>query len=339
MTISERYLRQFAFAPIGPEGQKKLLAASAVIVGCGALGSTVAELLTRAGVGRLRIVDRDFVELSNLPRQALFDTQDAEQMLPKAEAARRKLARINPDVTVESVVADVTPQNIIALACGVDLILDGSDNVETRYLINDAAIELRLPWIYGGAVGSRGMVMSMLPRTTACLLCLFLEPAPPGTLATSETEGIIGPTPHTVASLQSAEALKLIVGGPPTQARLTCLDVWARTFRTLNVERTDDCPACVKGELTFLRSASKPGGVVLYTRDAVQVSPPKALEIDLVDLANRLRSFGDVVANDFLVSLVLPEYQIIVFADGRVVVKGTKDPNVAQSLYDRYVAS
>ena len=339
MSIGERYSRQVAFRPVGPEGQRKLAEASVVIVGCGALGSSVAELLARAGVGNLKIIDRDFVELSNLSRQALFDTQDAEQVLPKAEAARRKLARINPEIAVQSVVADLTPKNVLPLLRDADVIVDGTDNVETRYLLNDAAIELELPWIYGGAVGSRGMVMAMLPRITACLRCLFLEPAPPGTLATCETEGIIGPAAHVVASLESVEALKILVIGPPPCARLTFLDVWARTFRPLHFETSDDCPACVKGDLIFLRAKAYSNAVVLCGRNAVQVCPPQTAAIDLADLAKKLAPLGNVVQNDFLLCFQLPEHRISVFSDGRAIIKGTTDSAKARSLYARYIGS
>jgi len=338
MVDGERYSRQMVFGPIGAEGQRKLTQASVLIVGCGALGSTAAELLSRAGVGTLKIVDRDFVELSNLPRQALFDTHDAQQVLPKAEAARRKLAHINPDVALEAVVDDVTPRNVLALAHGVDLILDGTDNAETRYLLNDAAIELGLPWIYGGAVGSSGAIMVIVPGRTACLRCLFREPPPPGALPTCDTEGIIGPAPHAVASLQAAECLKLLVAGPPDQARLTFLDVWGRSFRTLAVDISDDCPACVNKDLRFLRAAGS-GAVALCGRDAVQVSPPRAAHIDLDALARRLRLLGEAQHNDFLLTFTLPGHRMHIFPDGRAIIKGTTDLAKARSLYARYVGS
>jgi len=337
MKPDERYIRQLAFAPIGPEGQKRLERAAAVIVGCGALGSTSAELLCRAGIGGLKLIDRDFVEFSNLHRQALFDSDDARQFLPKAEAARRKLARINENVRLEAVVADFVPKNALSLLRTADVIIDATDNVESRYLINDAAIELSIPWIYGGAVASRGMVMTIVPGRTACLRCLFLEPPPPGSLATCETEGIIGPTPHAVASLQAAQAMRLIVEGPPEKALLTYLDVWERNFRTLIIERSSDCPTCVKGELSFLRAGAHSETAALCGSDAVQIYPPPGISLALPDLARRLTPLGSVTQNDFLLRFETSECQLNVFPDGRAIVKGTTDPARARTLYARYI--
>jgi len=248
----ERYTRQVRLDLLGEEGQQRLLDSSVLVVGCGALGGNLANLLARAGVGRLRVVDRDVPELNNLQRQVLFDEQDVAQGLPKAEAAARKLRMINSTIKVDPHVADVTPANIEELMAGVDLVLDGTDNFETRYLINDACIKHNTPWIYGGVVGTSGMTLDIIPVKGPCLRCLFPDPPPPGSLPTCETQGILGTAPALIAALQVTEAIKLLSHGGEPSPDLLSIDLWTRSLRQVKVLRNENCPACGQGKLDFL---------------------------------------------------------------------------------------
>jgi molybdopterin-synthase adenylyltransferase len=341
----ERYSKQVLFAGIGEAGQRQLLAGRALLCGCGALGSVLAETLVRAGVGFLRIVDRDFVELSNLQRQILFDEHDIAERLPKAIAAAEKLRRINSEVRVEPIVADVDHTNIRQLVEGVDLILDGSDNFELRFLINDASLETGTPWIYAGVIGSHGQVMPIFPGESACLRCLIDQMPDPGSMETCDTAGIIGPAVQLVASLEAVDALKILSGQRDQVARrLTYVDVWDGTLRHLNIaELRDrgDCPACKHGERSWLSGQQGSQTTVLCGRNAVQVSPPKRGTVAFEELAARLKDSGDVRFNAYLLRLAPfnTPYELTLFPDGRAIIKGTSDLAVARAVYSRYVGS
>ncbi len=339
----ERYSRQVLFRELGEEGQRRLMSGRVLVCGCGALGSVIAETLVRAGVGFVRLVDRDFVEWTNLQRQVLFDEQDVEQRLPKAVAAAEKLRRINSRVVVEPHVVDVDYSNVLDLCRDVDLILDGTDNFEVRFLINDASLELGVPWVYGGCVGSHGQQMTIFPGQTACLRCLIESPPAPGTTDTCDTAGVLAPAVNVIASLQSLDALKILAGRADAVApQLTVVDLWDRTFRTVDLqglpERTQ-CPACQRGERAWLSGQHGARSTVLCGRNAVQVSPKEKVSLDLQTLADKLRSAGTVQSNPYLVRVELtePRLEMTVFRDGRAIVKGTQDESVARTVYSRFV--
>jgi len=337
----ERYSRQILFAGIGEPGQEKLLAAGAVLVGCGAIGTVIAGLMTRAGIGRLRIIDRDYVEHSNLQRQTLFEESDAREALPKAVAAQRHLSAINSGVSVEGVVADLTPANAEELLGGFTLVLDGTDNFETRLLINDAALSLRVPWIYAAAVGSYGVTMTIRPGETACLACLLeADGTAVGNEATCDTVGILGGAASVAASLAAAEALKILAGREDAlHQRLVSCDVWTGKFQSIRVARNPECRTCGHREFIYLAGKAQPH-ITLCGRDSVQIHA-SGRQLDLGDLGRRLlsASIGEVRNNDFLLRFRVPPYEMTVFADGRTIVKGTKDPAVARSLYARYLGA
>jgi adenylyltransferase/sulfurtransferase len=332
----ERYSRQILFHGIGEKGQEALLGAHAAIVGCGALGSFHAAALARAGVRRLTIVDRDYVETSNLQRQWLFEEADAAAAMPKAEAARRAIARLDAAVQVRAVVEDLTPSNIDRLLAGAQVILDGTDNFDARFLLNDYAVSRSIPWIYGAAVGSYGIAMPVIPGRTACLRCVYPEP-PAGVQPTCETSGVLGPVVAAVAALQVADALKLLSGaGDRVEARIATLDVWEGPLRQVSMPPPDpECPACGRREFPFLEAVER-AAVTLCGRNAVQVHDrPRA--VDLAGLAARLAPLGEVRVNEFALRFRVPPHEMTVFADGRAIVKGTSDPAVARALYARYL--
>ena len=339
----EKYSRQILFAGIGDAGQQKLLGASAVLAGCGALGTVVANLLVRAGVGRLRIIDRDFVEPSNLQRQTLFEEADAREALPKAVAAERRLRAINSDARVEGIVADLTPENCAELLGGFQLILDGTDNFQTRLLLNDAAISLHVPWIYAAAVGSYGVTMTIRPGETACLACLLEgddKAAALGAEATCDTAGVLNAAVGVIASVEAAEATKILAGKPEAlHGRLVSTDVWSGRFQSIRVARQSNCRACVRREFTYLEGAAQPH-ITMCGRDSVQIHE-RGRSLNLDELGSRISkaSADSVHHNEFLLRFRVSTYEITVFADGRAIVKGTKDPAVARSLYARYVGA
>jgi molybdopterin/thiamine biosynthesis adenylyltransferase len=341
----ERYSRQMLVAGIGEEGQRRLLASRVLICGCGALGSVLADSLARAGVGFLRIVDRDFVELSNLQRQVLFDEDDVANRVPKAIAAAEKLARINSGIELDPIVADIDHTNILKYFEGIDLVVDGTDNFEVRFLVNDAALETSTPWVYGGCVGSHGQTMAIFPGESACLRCLIEDVPPPGSAETCDTAGVLGAAINVVASLQSVAALKILIGrGEEVERVLSVVDVWDGTFRQLgmgDLRERAGCPACVDGERPWLRGERGTETTVLCGRNAVQVAPPPGLSLSLEELAGRLEGTGEVTSNPYLLRLVLaePQMDLTVFADGRAIIKGTQDLGVARSLYARYVGN
>jgi molybdopterin-synthase adenylyltransferase len=342
----EKYSRQILFAGIGQAGQERLLQASAVLVGCGALGTVVANLLVRGGLGRLRIIDRDFVEPSNLQRQTLFDESDAREAFPKAVAAERHLRAINSGVEVEGVVADLTPTNVAELLSGFQIILDGTDNFETRLLVNDAAVSLGMPWIYAAAVGSYGVTMTIRSGETACLACLLEGDKSPeairsslGSEATCDTVGVLGSAAGVIASIEATEAIKLLAGKPDAlHGRLVSCDVWTGNFQSIRAARNLDCRACVHREFTFLAGGAQPH-ITMCGRDSVQIHE-RSRRLDLGELGRRLGpAAAEVRNNDFLLRFRVPPYEMTVFADGRAIVKGTQDPAVARSLYSRYIGA
>ena len=339
MNLDEKYSRQVLFAGLGEKGQQRLLKSSAVLVGCGALGTSAANLLVRAGVGRLRIVDRDFVEPSNLQRQTLFDEADARDALPKAVAAERKLRAINSGVAVEGVVGDLTPANAEALLTGCDLILDGTDNFETRFLMNDAALRFGVPWIYAAAVASYGVTMTIRPGETACLACLLESRAETGLMETCDTAGILGAIVGVISSLQTAEATKILAGKwDALHGRLLSCDVWTGRFQSVRVARNAECRACVRREFTYLAGQAQPH-LTMCGRDSVQVHE-RARRLDLGELRARLAATVEEVRNNaYLLRFRVPPYEMTVFTDGRAIIKGTRDPAVARSLYARYIGA
>jgi adenylyltransferase/sulfurtransferase len=335
-----RYSRQELFAPIGPEGQARLRRARVAIVGCGALGSTLAEMMARAGVGSLSVIDRDYVEESNLQRQSLFDEDDAARGLPKAAAAEARLRAINSDVAVRGVVADLAADNAAELVRGADIVLDGTDNFETRFLLNDVCLKAGIPWVYGACVGSYGLALLVRPHVSPCLRCVLEEMPGPGG-PTCDTVGVIAPVVHVVAGLQAGEALKMLAGRPQDLLPgVVTVDLWKGRFEVMDLGgRAPWCPACTEGRYDYLEAGTGTGSAVLCGRDAVQVRPPRGTRVDLPALAGRLSASGDVAANEYLVRFRAPGTEIVVFGDGRAIVKGVKDAAQARSLYARYVGS
>ncbi len=339
----DRYVRQMRYPPLGEAGQRRLAAGRALICGCGALGSMLASTLARAGVGFLRIVDRDFVELNNLQRQVLFDEDDVAADLPKAVAAANKLRKINSAIEIEPVVADVNHANILALGQGVDVIVDGTDNFETRFLINDLAVRENLPWVYGGCVGAEGQTMTILPGETPCLRCLIQESPPPGTLPTCDTAGILGPIVGVIASIQACEALKILSGNRQAVSRvLSVVELWDNRIRQVQVaslREAVDCPTCRRREFPWLAGERGSRAAVLCGRNAVQLSPPSGQSLSLDELARKLEGVGQVRRNPFLLRLTVDDYVVTVFADGRAIVGGTDDLAVARTVYAKYIGN
>jgi adenylyltransferase/sulfurtransferase len=324
--VNERYSRQIRFTPFGAEGQEKLGAATAVIVGCGALGTVQASLLARAGTGTIRLIDRDYVEESNLQRQLLYTEADARDSLPKAEAARRHLLEANSEIRVEAHVSDLNPENADDLLGGADVILDATDNFETRYLINDYAVRDATPWIYGAAVGSYGIAMPVLPGDSACFRCVYPSP-PGGAQPTCETAGVLGPITSLIGSLQAMEALKILSGrAAAVRRKIFTADIWHGPVRETSMPARDpDCPCCVRREFTWLTGRRAP--VSLCGRNAVQIHERRR-PIDLGQLASRLEGLGEIRTG---------EHDLTVFPDGRAIIKGTTDIGVARGIYARYI--
>jgi len=342
----ERYSRQILFGEIAEAGQRRLLESSAVIVGCGALGTALANLLVRAGVGKLRIVDRDFVEPSNLQRQTLFEESDAQHALPKAVAAERRLRAINSGVVVEGIVADLGPRNAEELLRGFPIILDGTDNFETRFLLNDVAIQLNVPWIYAAVVASYGVTLAVRPGVTACLACTLeggggngSQAAGAGSEDTCDTVGVLGAAAGVIASIEAAEAIKLLVGKPESVGgRLVSFDVWSGKFQSVRVARNAECRACACREFRYLEGEAQPH-LTMCGRDSVQIHERRR-QIDLAALGKRIApTVAEVRENGFLLRFRVPPYEMTVFADGRAIIKGTREPSVARSLYARFIGT
>lgn len=343
MSYSERYSRQIRFGPLGEEGQRRLLGSRVLVCGCGALGSVLANTLARAGVGKLRVVDRDFVETSNLQRQVLFDEDDVAANLPKAIAAANKLRRINSEIEIEPIVADVDQANIERLLDGVDCIVDGTDNFETRFLINDAAVKLGIPWIYGGSIGAGGQTMTILPGETPCLRCLITEAPPPGTTETCDTAGILGPIVNVIASIQATEAMKILSGNrEAVQRSLMVIDLWENRFlamKAAGLREGSNCPTCVERRFEWLSGQRGTHTAVLCGRNAVQLAPPDRRAVSLEALAQKLAGLGRVSSNPFLLRLEVDGYAITVFPDGRAIVGGTSEVATARTVYAKYIGA
>lgn len=339
---TSRYARQMRFAGIGVGGQQKLLASRALVVGCGALGAVIANTLARAGVGHLRIVDRDFLELNNLQRQVLYDEDDVAAGLPKAIAAKNRLARINSTIEIDAVVADVDPTNIERLLSGVDCLIDGTDNFETRFLLNDAAVKLGIPWIYGGCLGAEGQSLTIVPGQTPCLRCLMPDPPPPGSTPTCDSAGILATIIGVVASLEANEALKILSGHPEAISRTwTVLDLWDNTLRQIKLDsaKVADCACCVRREFPWLAGQRGSHTAVLCGRNAVQLSFPGRGALPLDQLAEKLALVGQVTRNKYLVRATIGKHLLTVFPDGRAVIGGTEDIAEARSVYAKYVGA
>ena len=342
LKMNQRYSRQILFASIGETGQRRLRASRALIIGCGALGSAQAESLARAGIGHLRIADRDFVEESNLQRQTMFTEQDARERLPKAVACARRIKEINSETEVEAEVVDVQRGNVERLIAGCDVVIDGTDNFATRYLINDACVKHGVNWIYGAAVGSYGVTMTVRPGQTPCLRCVFETIPPAGSAETCDTAGVIMPIISIVAAVQVSEALKLLVGDTEALHKsLMQFDVWRNEWRRIRLGApAADCPTCALGCYETLEAETVELASALCGRDAVQIAPRRQTEVDLAALAERLRAAGEVQANEYLVRLRRAgEFELTVFRDARAIIRGTDDMAAARSIYARYVGN
>jgi molybdopterin-synthase adenylyltransferase len=337
-TVQERYSRQVLFSGVGPEGQARIESAHVAVVGVGATGAAAAGLLARAGVGTLTLIDRDFVEESNLQRQVLFDEADARDSRPKADAARRKIAAFNSEIEIHAHVADLVPGNIHELLQGAGIVLDATDNFETRYLLNDYAVEQSKPWIYAAAVGSYAATMNIIPGETACLACIFPQP-PGGAVETCDTAGILNTAVNLAASIQVTEALKWIVGARDKIRRslLSC-DVWTSEWTEISAAAPrPNCAVCGQHDFAHLRGEGRPH-ITLCGRNSVQIHE-RSRPIDLAAMEARLRPHGSVLRNDMLLRFQRGDHTLTLFADGRAIIQGTTDIAVARTLYARFVGS
>lgn len=339
----DRYIRQVRYPPLGEAGQRQLSQSKALLCGCGALGSVIANTLARAGVGTLRIVDRDFLEFNNLQRQVLYTEADVAAGLPKAIAAKKRLEEINSDITIEAHVVDVDHSNIADLANGVDIILDGTDNFETRFLLNDASLKLGIPWVYGGCIGAEGQTMTILPGESPCLRCVHGEPPPPGSVATCDSAGILGPIINVIASVQATEAIKILSGNRAAVSQtLGFFDLWANEFRSLKLEMLRAgarCEACRGEDFPWLEGRRGSHSAILCGRNAVQLSSPDQFSLSLENLESKLKPLGDVSRNPFLLRFEVDEYRLTVFPDGRAIIGGTEEIAEAKSVYAKYIGN
>ncbi len=338
-----RYSRQILFSGIGLEGQGKLSRSRVLLVGCGALGSVIAEILVRAGIGCLTLADRDYVDESNLQRQSLYTESDCRAGMPKATAAARHLAEINSQTELVPKILDVNASTISTLVPGHDLILDGTDNFEARFLVNDASLKWRVPWVYGACVGAYGMCVAFVPGSTPCLRCLLEQLPPPGSSPTCDTIGVIGPIVHVVAALEAAEGLKILTGHPDKlNPRLMNIDLWENQTSGMDLSRfprDSECLSCGKGVFEFLEGKHEGRAQSLCGRDAVQVQRSSSTPIDFAPIAQRLSALGEVTCNEFLMKALVDKYEIALFRDGRAIVRGTHDVDEARRLYAKYIGS
>ena len=339
----QRYARQIQYPPLGQDGQRRLMESRALVCGCGALGSVLANTLARAGVGHLRLVDRDYLELNNLQRQVLYDEQDVASGLPKAIAARNRLRKINSQIHIEALVADVDHANICELIDGVDMILDGTDNFQIRFLVNDVAVKHGVPWVYGGCIGAEGQTMTILPGETPCLRCLMQDCPPPGTTPTCDTAGILGPIVNVIGSLEASEAIKVLSGHRDAVSRwLTVFELWDNRIRQVNIESlkdTVDCPTCTGREYPWLDGQRGSHTAVLCGRQAVQLTFPGRQQLSLSALAQQLVGVGRVTRNPYLLRLAVDDYELTVFPDGRAIIAGTDDVTEARTVYAKYIGN
>jgi len=338
----DRYVRQMRYQPFGEDGQRLMSQSRALVCGCGALGTVAANTLVRAGVGKVRIVDRDFVETSNLQRQVLFNEDDVARRMPKAVAAAEKLRGINSLVEIEPIVADLDHGNIEELCEGVDVIVDGTDNFETRFLLNDMSVKHGIPWVYGGCIGAEGQTMTILPGDTACLRCLMHECPPPGSTPTCDTAGVLGPIVNVIASVEAVEAMKILSGNSGAVSRdLTVFELWHNRIRQVDVgslREQVECPTCKGGEFPWLSGKQSGHTAVLCGRNAVQLSFPGST-VSLDRLEQELDGIGSVTRNQFLLRLDVDKYEITVFPDGRAIIGGTDDVAEAKTVYAKYVGN
>jgi adenylyltransferase/sulfurtransferase len=332
----DRYSRQILFPAIGEEGQAKLEQSSVVIIGCGALGTVIATALVRAGIGKIRIVDRDFIEYHNLQRQVIFDEEDIREGLPKAAAAERYLRKVNSSIDIEGLVSDVNYTNIERLVESADVILDGLDNMETRLLINDVSLKYNIPWIYGGAISSYGMTMNIIPGETACFRCFYNNPPRDGIAMTCDTAGVIGTVPFIIGSLQATEAIKILIDSDEISRELWTVDVWKTDFHKFKLGRHHDCPTC-NGEYEFLDAKYGVRTTSLCGQNSVQVLNPNIESVSFEKLAKSLESLGPLDYNEFMFRFNINGHEMIVFPDGRVIVKNTDDEAFARGLYAKYI--
>jgi len=333
----DRYSRQTLFSGIGEEGQRRLGNSYVVIIGSGALGTVIASSLVRAGVGKVRIIDRDFIEYHNLQRQVLFDEDDIRNNLPKAIAAERHLKRVNSSVDIEGIVTDLNSTNVERLVTGADVILDGLDNFETRFLINDVSLKHNIPWVYGGAISSFGMTMTIIPHETPCFRCFSLNSAR-AMPQTCDTAGVISPAPFIIGSLQTAEAIKILVGAEEINRDLIIIDVWKGTFDRLRIKSHQGCPAC-QGNYEFLQGKFEMKATSLCGQNAVQVLNPKVGRLSFEALAPRLEAVGEVSYNEFMLNFAVDSQEMVIFPDGRAIVKNTTDESLARGLYAKYIGT
>jgi len=338
----ERYSRQMILPGWGGrQGQERLAGKTAAVMGCGALGSHVASHVVRAGVGRLVLADRDFVEFHNLPRQALYAEADAAAGTPKAVAAARRLRQINSLVEINEHVVDINADTVENLIRGADVVLDGADNFEVRYLVNEACVKHGIPWVYGGVLGTYGLTAAILPGQTPCLRCLLGPMPPPGAVPTCETAGVLGPAVAVIAALEATEGLKILLGQQEALLRsLVMVDVWSGDFERAQTQRSQArCPVCDDGQYDLLNAEQGSTTAVLCGRNAVQITPRPAQPVNLAALARRLSDIGPVMSNEYLLRMDVEGYQLTIFPDGRAIVKGTDDPVQARALYARYVGA
>lgn len=339
----ERYSRQMIFHEMGQAGQMKLAQSRVMILGCGGLGSASASILARAGIGHLKLVDRDFLELNNLQRQILYDEHDVKEGLPKAIAAQRKIEQINSTIHAEPVVDDVNRFNIEKLISDIDLIIDAADNFETRFLLNEACAKHKRPWIYGAAIESYGLAMTIIPDRTACLRCIMDHIPQPGSINTCESVGVLASIVLIIASIQCAEAMKILTGQQQEIAHhLISIDVWQNSYETIDVSKEHlpkNCPVCHQHRFDFLEGKAGSAFTTLCGRNAVQILPFKATLIDLPRLAIDLSAMGVVKVNEYLIRFEIEGYELSIFPDGRTIVKGTTDTGIARSLYSKYVGN
>lgn len=337
--MDSRYSRQILFSGIGASGQERFSKAKVTVVGCGALGSVSSEILARAGIGHLTIIDRDYVELSNLQRQSLFTEKDARGCIPKAVAAERALQAINSEIKVDGVVADITHLNISDLCSECDIVVDGSDNFELRFLLNDYCIKTGIPWLYAAALGSYGISFAIVPGKTPCLRCLFQELPASGTVETCETAGILASVVHIVSAYQVSQVLKLLVGESPSKKVLQ-IDVWEDSIRSVGIKGPlKDCECCQMRDFRFLAGRDKTLMTQLCGRNAVQLSPQQSDPVDLDAIARRLSASMEVSSNEFLLKALAGDFEIVLFSDGRAIIKGTNEYAEARAVYSKYIGN
>jgi len=337
MASLERYSRQIAFKGIGKEGQEKIRQAKVLVVGLGALGTVIANNLCRAGVGHLRLVDRDYVEISNLQRQAIYTEQDVLDNLPKAIAAVQYLRKVNSEIILEPVVSDVNSGNIQQLIEGMDLVLDGTDNMEIRFLINEACHKQKLPWIYGGAIMGNGMTMNIFPGETACIRCISPELPAPGTTPTCSTAGVLSMITGIIGCLESTEALKILTGSEHVSKKLCMVDIWQNEIYYLDVKKRPGCPLCDQGNYEYLYTNKGSYTTSLCGRDSIQVIPAKTGDMDFEAIAARLEALGTVKYNPYILNFAVGELEITLFKDGRAIIKNVKEESAAKSVYSEYI--